>query len=170
MRSQFPEADAVLAVLRRRLPFLLAGALLGGSLAAPAARGQTPAVVPTDRPGPRPERNFDEMPIAVLGGLDKVTARTSSFTVPVGTTGRFGQLLVTVRACRRSPPIDPPESAAFLEIVEARTDEERVARFTGWMFASSPGLSALEDPVYDVWVIDCRKAPTSSSSGGQSGK
>jgi hypothetical protein len=93
--------------------------------------------------------------IAVLQGLDKVTARISTFEVAVGETARFGTLLITLRACREAPPIDPPEAAAFLEIKEVKPDEEPVTRFSGWMFASSPALSALEHPIYDVWVTGC---------------
>ena len=58
----------------------------------------------------------------------------------------------------RTPPQEAPESAAFLEIDEAKQGEEPVALFTGWMFASSPGLNALEHPVYDVWVLECKGA------------
>ena len=93
---------------------------------------------------------------AVLQGLDKITARVSSFSVDVGETAHFGTLLITLRACREAPPIDPPEAAAFLEVKEVRPDEQPEALFSGWMFASSPALSALEHPVYDVWVTACR--------------
>jgi hypothetical protein len=92
---------------------------------------------------------------AVLQGLDKITARISTFEVAVGDTARFGTLLITVHACREAPPIDPPEAAAFLEIKEVKPDEAPAARFSGWMFASSPALSALEHPIYDVWVTGC---------------
>ena len=37
-----------------------------------------------------------------------------------------------------------------------RLGEQAVRTFTGWMFASSPALNALEHPVYDVWVLDCK--------------
>ena len=103
--------------------------------------------------------------MAVLQGLDKITARTSTFEVPGGQAARFGRLEVTVRACRRTPPIEAPEAAAFLEMQERPPDETAaVALFSGWMFASSPALSALEHPVYDVWVIDCRNQSTSADS------
>ncbi|MFC7331855.1 DUF2155 domain-containing protein [Rhodocista pekingensis] len=131
-----------------------AGALTPGSL---GLRRLPPAPA-------APQRSFEEMPVALLRGLDKITGRASSFEAKVGEVARFGQLLVHVRACREAPPIEPPESAAFLEITELRPDEGAVPLFSGWMFASSPALSALEHPVYDVWVIDCRKAETSAAS------
>lgn len=92
---------------------------------------------------------------AVLQGLDKITARISTFEAPVGQPARFGSLEITVRRCQKAPPEEPPESAAFLEIVDVRPDSPEVLLFSGWMFASSPAVSALEHPVYDVWVIDC---------------
>ncbi|MGH7062055.1 MAG: DUF2155 domain-containing protein [Stellaceae bacterium] len=69
-----------------------------------------------------------------------------------------------VRDCEKNPPEDRPESAAFLEIDETRPGEGPVRQFSGWMFASSPALSALENPVYDVIVLDCKGASGSSAS------
>lgn len=97
-----------------------------------------------------------EMDTAVLQGLDKVTARVSTIEVPVGRTVRFGTLEIIPRTCDKRPPEDPPESAAFLDIWEFRRGEAAQSLFRGWMFASSPALSALEHPVYDVWVVDCK--------------
>jgi hypothetical protein len=93
---------------------------------------------------------------AVLQGLDKVTARISTFEAPIGVPVRFGSLEITARTCQKRPPEETPESAAFLEIRDIKPGESPVAVFTGWMFASSPALNALEHPVYDVWTIDCR--------------
>jgi hypothetical protein len=88
------------------------------------------------------------MPIAILQGLDKITARVS---------------VLAVRACRKRPPTEPPESAAFLEISDQKPGEPPVALFSGWMFASSPALNALEHPVYDVWLLDCKSDETKAS-------
>jgi hypothetical protein len=108
-------------------------------------------------------------PIAVLQGLDKITARVSKFDAPVGQPVRFGTLSIIVRDCERNPPEERPESAAFLEIDEVRPGEGEVQRFSGWMFASSPALSALEHPVYDINVLDCKAASASpANSGGSS--
>ena len=95
---------------------------------------------------------------AILQGLDKVTARTSTFEAPLNTPVRFGTLEITVQRCTKAPPEETPESAAFLVIREMKPNEEPVELFRGWMMASSPALSALEHPVYDVWVKDCRNA------------
>lgn len=92
---------------------------------------------------------------AELQGLDKITARTWSFAAPVGTPVRFGTLEITVWACKKRPPEEPPESAAFMTIVDHRPDQQPVQIFRGWMFASQPALSPLEHPVYDIVVLDC---------------
>ena len=101
--------------------------------------------------------------ITVLQALDKVSARVSPLEVPVGETVTFGNLEITARACDKRPPEEQPESAAFLEIVEKHEGEPPVTQFVGWMFASSPALSAMEHPVYDVWVLDCKNPSTSAS-------
>tara|TARA_Y100001954_G_C15670502_1_gene532476 strand:- start:597 stop:980 length:384 start_codon:yes stop_codon:yes gene_type:complete len=93
----------------------------------------------------------------VLQGMDKVTARVWSFEAPTGRTVRFGTLEIVVQKCERTPPEEPPESAAYLDIYEAKPNEARIELFHGWMFASSPGLSGLEHPVYDVWVLGCKR-------------
>jgi hypothetical protein len=102
------------------------------------------------------------MDTVLLQGLDKITARVSEIKVPVGGTVSFGALQITARACDKHPPEEAPEAAAFLEVVETKPDEKPVLRFSGWMFASSPALSALEHPVYDLVVLDCINADGSS--------
>jgi hypothetical protein len=104
-------------------------------------------------------------PVAVLQGLDKITARVSDITAPVGQTVRFGALAITVRDCEKNPPVDRPEDAAFLEIDEVRPGEDNVRRFSGWMFAQSPALSSLEHTVYDVILLDCKGAPDTTAKG-----
>jgi hypothetical protein len=91
---------------------------------------------------------------AKLRVLDKITARTSTIDVKLDQTVSFAALRITLRACRENPPTEAPESAAFLEIAEQTPEGDRKA-FSGWMFASSPALSAMEHAVYDVWVLSC---------------
>jgi hypothetical protein len=107
-----------------------------------------PALAPDSSPA-RP------LKAAILQGLNKTTARVSTIEAPIGSVARFGTLEITARDCEKKPPTETPESTAFLEIVDVRPDSPSVPVFTGWMFASSPAISALEHPVYDVWVIDC---------------
>ena len=115
------------------------------------AQNQEPSLTQPSAPG------------AVLQGLDKVTARISTFPVSTDEEVNFGTLSIRVRACHKTPPTEPPESTAFLEIVDHRPGAEPVELFSGWMFASSPALSALEHAVYDVWVVDCVNASNSST-------
>jgi hypothetical protein len=111
-------------------------------------------------------------PVALLQGLDKITARVSKFEAPVGAPVRFGTLSIRVRDCEKNPPEEAPESAAFVEVDEARPGEDRTRLFSGWMFASSPALSALEHPVYDVTLLECKAASGSprAASGNTTGK
>lgn len=112
--------------------------------------------------------------IAVLQGLDKTTARVSKFDAPVDQSVRFGTLVITVRACVKKPPEEEPNTAAFLVIDEVRPGDangvESKRVFSGWMFASSPAISALEDPIYDINVLDCRADTTSTPPKPSSGK
>ena len=91
----------------------------------------------------------------VLQGLDKVTARISEFRAEIGVPITFGTLEITARACHKKPPEEPPESSAFLEVREKQRGELVKLLFSGWVFASTPGLSALQHPVYDVWLVSC---------------
>ena len=100
----------------------------------------------------------------LLQGLDKVTARVTTIEASLNQPVHFGTLEITARRCFKRPPEESPESAAFLEIREVREGEAPKQLFTGWMFASSPALSALEHPVYDVWVKDCLNVKSSDDS------
>lgn len=93
--------------------------------------------------------------VVVLQSLDKVTARIKPINVPLEQEVAFGTLRIKAHACLETPPTEAPESAAFLEIRVVDPGSEPVTAYSGWMFASSPSLAALEHPVYDVWVKDC---------------
>ena len=92
----------------------------------------------------------------VIQGLDKITARIQTFEVDVGKTYKFGVLDIFVERCVFSKPIFKPESLAFIKIKD-NSDRLSEVKFSGWMFASSPALNALENPVYDVSILDCKK-------------
>lgn len=112
-----------------------------------------------------------DYPLIKLQSLDKLTARTTTFEAKVGTTIKFGPLFIRVQACRKSDPIDKPESAAFLQIWEVPPESETSEWiFSGWMYASSPAISAMDHPVYDVWVIDClsKEQPNQAAIEGES--
>jgi hypothetical protein len=101
-------------------------------------------------------------PIAVLQGLDKVAARVSQIETPVGSSVTFGTLSILVRDCETAPPDAPPDNAAFIQIYETPPGEQTKRLFSGWMFSSSPALSGLEHPVYDVTLLTCKAAIASA--------
>lgn len=107
---------------------------------------------------------MEDMSTIVMRTIDKLSARTHTFDIPVGKTVKFGSsLFIKVQACRKSSPLDRPESAAFMQIWERKpTDEKSQWVFSGWMFSSNPSVSAMDHPVYDVWVIECKNATTSA--------
>ena len=95
---------------------------------------------------------------ARLQALDKITARISTLDVPIDTPVTFGTLSVSVRRCAYHPPEEPPEDAVFLEVVDNGYDSEKTPSpvFRGWMFSSSPAVSAMEHPVYDITLLSCK--------------
>jgi hypothetical protein len=103
---------------------------------------------------PPPQRIAN--PTAVFSGLDKITGRITSFDVAINETVQFGALQVTPRVCYSRPPTETPQTDSFVEVDEVTLKGEIKRIFTGWMFAASPGLHAVEHPIYDVWLTDCK--------------
>lgn len=93
--------------------------------------------------------------VAVFAALDKVTARISKLEVKLGETAKFGALKIVARSCYSRPPTEPPKTTSFVEVQETLLDGKEQRIFSGWMFAESPGLNALEHPVFDLWLTDC---------------
>jgi hypothetical protein len=117
---------------------LFAAALLAAGAAVPAAAA--------------PLNN----PVAEFSGLDKITGRIIKFDVLIDETVQFGALQVTPRVCHTRPPTEPAQTTAFVEVDEITLANQIQRLFTGWVFAASPGLHAIEHPVYDVWLVDCK--------------
>lgn len=130
---------------------------------APVPASEAP---PSEAPEPAPA--FEDYPIVRLQSLDKGTARTMTFEARVGATIKFGPIYVKTRACRKPPVAEKPEAAAFLQVWEndVKTEEPHWV-FSGWMFASSPALSAMDHPIYDVWVLDCLPDPNAPKKAGE---
>jgi hypothetical protein len=93
--------------------------------------------------------------LVIMRGLDKITGRPANVLVPVGVPVTFATMTITARYCYSTPPSEPPETTAFLQIEDHRPDQDARAVFSGWMLASSPSLNGLQHPLYDVWVINC---------------
>jgi hypothetical protein len=96
-------------------------------------------------------------PIAVFSGLDKITGRITTFDVYIDETVQFGALQLTPRACYTRPDTEAPKTDTFVEVDEITLDRKIRRIFSGWMFADSPGLNAVEHPVYDVWLKSCKQ-------------
>lgn len=138
-----------------------------------------PAPAPTAAPAPaaptegdmvvvRPPAVRIHNRIAVYAGLDKITGRTTTFDVAIGETAQFGALQVTPRVCYTRPEEETRNVTSFTEVNEVTLKGEAKRIFTGWMFASSPGLHGVEHPVYDVWLIGCKApAPVTAAPAGQ---
>ena len=95
--------------------------------------------------------------VATMQALDKITARISTLTAPVGEAWQFGTLEVTVQRCAFHPPEETPENAAFVVIHDLGYDQSVAAAevFSGWMFSSSPSITPFDHPVYDIWLVSC---------------
>ena len=94
--------------------------------------------------------------VAVFSGIDKITGRITTFDVYIDETVKFGQLEITPRVCYSRPVTEEPKTTTFVEVDEITLDRRIRRIFTGWMFAESPGLNALEHAVNDVWLINCK--------------
>ena len=95
--------------------------------------------------------------VAVFSALDKVTATIKTLEVPLGETTTFGALKVTPRVCYSRPATEQPKTTSFVQVDELQLDGKQRSVFSGWMFAESPGLNAVEHPVFDVWLTGCNK-------------
>lgn len=95
---------------------------------------------------------FTDSDGAELRFLDKLTSETGDVELSVGQAAKFGRLVVLLDTCRYPTGNPASDAEAHLTILEDATDTEL---FSGWMLASSPALSALDHPRYDVWVLNC---------------
>ena len=96
-------------------------------------------------------------PVAEFSGVDKITGKITTFDVYMNDTLQFGQLQVTPRVCYSSPETEEPKTDAFVEVKEVTLDKQIRRIFTGWMFAESPGINAIEHPVFDLWLKSCKQ-------------
>ncbi len=95
-------------------------------------------------------------PLALFSGLDKITGVTTSFEIKVGEEFSFGNLIVKAMVCFNRPVTEEPKTNGFVQVDAVETDGKRVRIFSGWMFAESPGLNAVDHPIFDVWLTGCR--------------
>ncbi|RJG47216.1 DUF2155 domain-containing protein [Mesorhizobium sp. DCY119] len=117
---------------------------------------QAPETDEEVKPEPAPKVERMKNPVAEFSGIDKITGRITSFDVYINETVQFGALQVTPRVCYSRPEAEEPKTDSFVEVDEITLDRKIRRIFTGWMFAESPGLNAVEHPVYDVWLKSCK--------------
>ena len=139
---------------------LLAGAALLGTAAVAFAQGNGAVDIAAPQ---RPLSVADAVPgkdgvkrAVVLRGLDKISGQAVNIFAPVGVPVKYATLTITARYCYSTPPIETPETTAFIQIDDHRPDAPGKHVFSGWMLASTPSLHPLDHPLYDVWVISCR--------------
>jgi hypothetical protein len=151
----------------------LAAIVLSAGAVAALAQGVTPATKPAPPvaaapaplppdPSQAPDVGATTQPlvstgpmILLLRGLDKITGRPTDIVAPVNKPVHFATLTITARYCYSTPASETPETAAFVQIDDHRPDQSARRVFSGWMYASSPGLNGMEHPLYDVWAISC---------------
>lgn len=93
--------------------------------------------------------------LAVFAALDKITGEITTLKVPIDEVAKFGTFRIRPRTCHTRPPTEEPRTMAFVEIEEYTYDRKHRRVFTGWMNAESPGLHAVEHPLFDVWLTGC---------------
>jgi hypothetical protein len=174
-----PPSGAALDPAPRELLPPPPGAGLDPSPRAPLPGGAPTNLAPNLPPGPAPRGPRGQQPAdtspqpgdeviteppsqrivnksALFSGLDKITGRIISFDVAIGETVQFGALQVTPRTCFTRPTTETQNTDAFIEVEEVTLQGEVRRIFTGWVFAASPGLHAVEHPIYDIWLTDCK--------------
>lgn len=97
-------------------------------------------------------------PVAAFSGLDKITGRITQFDVYIDETVQFGALQITPRACYTRPPTEAQRTSVFVEVDQVSLKGQVSRVFTGWMFADSPALNAIDHAVYDIWLLDCKQS------------
>jgi hypothetical protein len=145
--------------------FALAAAILGLSAPASHPAAATMDTNPAAELGraPKPYAVADAVPgkdgikrMAILRGLDKITGQAVNIDAPIGVPVTYATLTITADYCYSTPPSETPETIAFVQVVDNRPNKPASQVFSGWMWASSPSLNAMQHPLYDVWVISCK--------------
>ncbi|AID29801.1 glycosyl hydrolase family 5 [Mesorhizobium sp. SEMIA 3007] len=133
--------------------------LAAGLVVSTAAFAASPAPATPAAPAPAAPAGSDRItnPVAEFAGIDKITGRIITFDVYIDETVQFGALQVTPRVCYSRPQNEEPKTDSFVEVDEITLDRKIRRIFTGWMFAESPGLNAVEHAVYDVWLKECKQ-------------
>ena len=92
---------------------------------------------------------------ARMQAMDKITGRVSVIDIPVNGKIDFGSISVVVRSCQTRSAEEIPDNFAFIDVADKDLSGKESNIFKGWMISSSPATSAVEHPIYDVWLLKC---------------
>lgn len=92
---------------------------------------------------------------ALMQAMDKVTGRVNKVTVPVNSKVNYGDFSLVLRACKKRPAEETPENFAFVDVTDKSFGEDEYNIFRGWLLSSTPGINAIEHPIYDMWLLEC---------------
>src|SRR5215472_11843556 len=169
-----PHQAPVVPPALRPTPRPTNGANASTATPAPGATGQT--VLPPDQTLLPPEAAQNATTpsgpppvpanaVLLMTGLDKITGKPTQIAAPLNVPVKFATFTITARYCYSTPPSETPETSAFVQVDDHRPDQPEHRIFSGWMYASSPGLNGVEHPLYDVWVISCKtNAPAQAAA------
>lgn len=111
-------------------------------------------------------KDINKANVVVLEALNKITAKSYKYEVKIGDKIEFERLIVEPLFCWKSSPADIPENKVLLKIIENKLDKTTGEIFYGWMFSSSPSISTLEHPMYDIKIVDCKQVDETGESLG----
>lgn len=133
--------------------------------------------VPTELTSPifEPEQGILTPRKIVIRVLNKVTTQAQLISFKPRDTSKIGQLQITAVTCQKSSEKSQADAAGLLEIGELpASDKEKIKPlFRGWMYASSPSVTALEHPIYDVTMVRCEMVgsePADNTASDKQGK
>ncbi len=92
---------------------------------------------------------------ALMQAMDKVTGRVNKITIPVNSKISFGDFSLVLRSCKKRPAEETPENFAFIDVTDKSFGTDEYNIFRGWIVSSTPGINAIEHPIYDVWLLEC---------------
>ena len=92
--------------------------------------------------------------------LNKTTNKVSTKDILVSSKISWETLNIEVLFCGSTPPTEIPEDYVLIDVYDT-INNENTNIYKGWMISSSPDVTSLENPIYDLWLVDCSNDKTS---------
>ena len=92
--------------------------------------------------------------------LNKTTNKVSTKNIMVKSKISWETLNIEVLYCGSTPPTEIPEDYVLIDVYDT-INNENINIYKGWMISSSPDVTPLENPIYDLWLVDCSNDKTS---------